>query len=159
MKSRDLVIIAIIIGYFLTIFSVAVMDRENAKQSSKHMPIQMVELHGNGTARNYEIENTSESNFLTSVGGTIGQFAFALPFVLIGMGMWGMPLAILNNSIHVLSESTNQWLLFLIPSLVAIPAMLILSTKISIWKRILYVYVFVMIISGTPILLSSTFGQ
>lgn len=159
MKTRELIVVVVILGYFLIVFSAIMIDREDVRLSSKHTPMQMVEIYGNGTVRNYEMENTIEPSFLTSIVGTVGQLVFALPFVLGGIGMWGMPLAILNNSSHILSESINQWLLYLIPSLISIPAILVLSTNIPKWRRISYAYVFAMIILGTPILLSSTFGQ
>ena len=159
MKTRELLVIAIIMGYFLIIFSVMVSDKEVERQSSGDMPIQMVEIHGNGTVRNYEIENTSESNILSSIAGTVSHFAFALPFVLGGIGMWGMPLAILNLSTPMLSDNAIQWLSFFIPSLVSIPVTIILSAKIPMWKRIPYIYIFAMLISGTPVLLSGNFGQ
>ena len=159
MKTRkELIFASITIGYLLAVFSAVVIEYEIERQNYVAQPIQMVELFGNGTTRNYEIENTSEPNLFTSIAGTMIRFSFALPFVLGAIGIWGIPLAIIPGNFAI-SPETSFVLIFWLVSFISIPVTILLSKGIPMWRRIPYIYLIVVLIGGTPFLLSSTFGQ
>ena len=159
MKTRkELIFASVTIGYLLAVFSIVVIEYEVERQNYVAQPIQMVELFGNGTTRNYEIENTSEPNLFTSIAGTMIRFSFALPFVLGAIGIWGIPLAIIPGNFAI-SPETSFVLIFWIVSFISIPVTILLSKGIPMWRRIPYIYLIVVLIGGTPFLLSSTFGQ
>ena len=157
--KKELIFASITIGYLLAVFSTVVIEYEIERQNYEPQPIQMVELFGNGTARNYEIENTFEPNLFSSIAQTMIRFSFALPFVLGGIGMWGIPIAVIHGNFAMPPEPPYQVLIFLIVSMISIPVTAILSKGIPIWRRIPYIYLIAALIAGTPILLSSTFGQ
>ena len=160
MKTRKEIIFAsIIIGYLLAVFSAVVVQYEIERQNYVAQPIQMVELFGNGTTRNYEIENTFEPNLLTSIAGTMIRFSFALPFVLGGFGILNIPLSMYYGVFTMPPEPPYQVLIFLIVALVSIPVTILLSKGIPMWRRIPYIYLIAVLIGGTPILFSSNFGQ
>src|SRR5680860_161623 len=87
-------------------------------------------------------------------GGIFEHFIFTVPFVLAGIGMWGMAIVFINPVLPIQTEIFHQWLLFFIPSIISIPVTTMLSTKIPLWRRILYIYLIAMFISGTPIFMS-----
>jgi len=160
MKTRkELIFASITIGYLLAVFSIIVIEYEVERQNYVAQPIQMVELFGNGTTRNYEIENTFEPNLFTSIAGTMIRFSFALPFVLGGFGLWNIPLSMYYGNFTMPLEPPYQVLIFLIVSIASIPVTILLSKGIPMWRRIPYIYLIAVLIGGTPILLSSNFGQ
>ena len=159
MKTKEKIFASIIIGYLLAVFSAVVIEYEIERQDYVAEPIQMVELFSNGTARNFEVENTSEPNLLTSIAQTILRFSFALPFVLSGIGLWTIPLSMFYGIFAMPQEILYPVLIFLTVSIVSIPVTILLSKGIPMWRRIPYIYLIVVLISGTPVLLSSTFGQ
>jgi len=156
--KKELIFVSVTIGYLLAVFSIVVIEYEIERQNYVAQPIQMVELFGNGTTRNYEIENTSEPNLFTSIAGTMIRFSFALPFVLGAIGIWGIPLAIIPGNFAI-SPETSFVLIFWLVSFISIPVTILLSKGIPMWRRIPYIYLIVVLIGGTPFLLSSTFGQ
>lgn len=159
MKTRELIFASIMIGYLLAVFSAVLIEYEIQNQNYEPQPIQMIELFGNGSARNYEVENLFEPNFFTSVALTLSRFSFALPFVIGGFGLWHIPLAMMYGSFALPPELPYQMLTFLTVSVVSIPVNAILSKGIPMWRRIPYIYLIAVLIGGTPILLSSNFGQ
>lgn len=156
--NTELIFASIIIGYLLAVFSAVVVEYEIERQDYVAEPFQMVELFGNGTVRNYEIENTFEPNLFTSIAQTLSRISFALPFVLGGLGLWNIPLSMYYGSFTMPPDPLNQVLIFLIVSIVSIPVTILLSKGIPMWRRIPYIYLIAALISGTPILFSSNFG-
>lgn len=159
MKTSESVLVLIIIGYVLAVFSAVVIEYEIKNQNYESQPMQMVELFGNGSTRNYEVENPFEPNLFSSIAAALSRFSFALPFVIAGFGMWNIPLAMGYGSFAMPQETLYQMLVFLTVSISSILVTAILSKGIPMWRRIPYIYLIAVIIGGTPILLSSNFGQ
>ena len=159
MKTRELILVSIIIGYLLAVFSFLVIEQEIKFQNYERKPMQMVELFGNGSSRNYEIENISpDPNLFYSIGIVMIKLAFALPFVIAGIGIIGVPMALIHSNL-VMSPEGIRSLVFWIMAFVSIPITVMFSKDISLYRRVPYIYVFVVLISGTPVLLSDSFGQ
>jgi len=159
MKFREIIFIIFIISYTSIIFAAAVIDKSETTLNSESQSQQMVELFGNGTTRSFEMENQNISNGFSFIGSAFFHFVFAFPFVLAGIGIWGMAIVFVNPALPVQTEIFHQWLLFFIPSIISIPATAILSTKIPLWRRIPYIYFVAMLISGTPIFMNGDFGR
>ena len=159
MKTKEIIFVIFIISYTSTIFTTVVIDKAETTLNSESQPLQMVELFGNGTARNYEIESPYNPNIFSVAAGTLGHFMFAFSFVLGGFGMWGMPIVWANPELVTPAEVHYQWLSFFIPSVVSVPVTTLLSTKIPLWRRVPYIYLIAMFIAGTPIFMNSDFGR
>src|SRR5690606_22106801 len=100
---------------------------------------------GNGTSRNYEIEQPPlpAPTMVLGILGAGMKLAFALPFVLTGIGIWGMALVFVNPALPLQPEIFHRWLLFFIPSMIVIPINYILTKDIPLWRRIPYMYLLV----------------
>ena len=160
MKTRELILISIIIGYLLAVFSFLVIEYEIKFQNYERKPIPMVELFGNGSTRNYEIENPApDPNLFTSISISMVRFAFALPFVVAGIGIWGIPIAMIHGNFAMPPETPYHVLVFWMLSMISIPVTTIFSKGIPLWRRIPYIYLIAVLIGGTSILLNSDFGR
>jgi len=161
MKTRELILVLVIIGYVLSVLFYLALEYNVEFENNKDRPMQMVELFGNGTSRSYEIEPSplpAPSIFFGILAAGM-KLAFALPYVIAGIGMWGMAIVFVNPAHPVQPEIFHQWILFFIPSMISIPINYMFTKDIPLWRRIPYIYLLVAIISGTPVLLSSNFGQ
>lgn len=159
MKSRELILVLIIIGCILANFSFLVLEFSIVFENNKDRPILMVELFDNGTTRNFEVENPSpDPDIFTSIFAAVGRFTFALPFAIAGLGIIGGPMALITNSFIIPPEGYRV-LVFWIIAMITIPITFLFSKDIPLYRRIPYIYLLAAIISGTPLLLNSDFGR
>lgn len=86
------------------------------------------------------------------------QFAFSLPLVVAGITIIGVPIAAVQSNMIITSE-TYIGIVFWITSIGIIPIALKFLKELSWWRKIPYTYLLTAIISGTPILISTRFGQ
>ena len=158
MKTRELILVSIIIGYLLANFSFLVIEYGITFENNKDKPIQMVELFGNGTTRSFEIENPSpDPDIFTSIFAAAMRVAFALPFAIAGLGLVSVPIGLLQTHLFVPPEGFRV-LVFWIIAMITIPINYMFTKDIPLWRRIPYIYLLAAIISGTPILLNENFG-
>ena len=160
MKTRELILVLIILGYSVAVFSFLVIEYEIKLQNSGPEPMQMVELFGNGSVRNFEIENTSEQHLsiFASLGMSFLRLLYALTFAVAGIGLIFAPIGFLQTHLFVPPEGFRL-LVFWIIAVITIPLTFLLSKDIVWWRRILYIYLIAAIISGTPMILNENFGQ
>jgi hypothetical protein len=159
MKTRELILVLIIIGYVLAVFSFLVIEYEIKLQNYEPKPIPMVELFGNGSTRSFEIENPPGPypSLSSSIGISVMRLSFALPFAIAGLGLVAAPIGLLQTHLFVPPEGFRV-LVFWIIAMSTIPLTFLLSKDILRWRRILYIYLLAAIISGTPMLLNENFG-
>ena len=159
MKSRESILVLIIIGYLLANFSFLVFEYGITFENNKDIPIQMVELFGNGTTRSFEIENPSpDPDIFTSISAAGMRMIFALPFAIAEIGMVSVPIGLLQTHLFVPPEGFRI-LVFWVIAMITIPISYVFSRDIPLWRRIPYVYLLAAIISGTPLLLNENFGR
>jgi len=160
MKTRELILVLIIIGYLLAVFSFLVIENEIKFQNYEPKPIQMVELFGNGTTRSFEIENPPgpEPSISLSIFMVGMKFAFALPFAIAGLGLVAAPIGLLQTHLFVPPEGFRV-LVFWIVAMISIPTSYMFTKDIPLWRRIPYIYLLAAIISGTPMILNENFGR
>jgi hypothetical protein len=159
MKTRELIPVLIIIGYLLAVFSFLVIENEIKFQNYEPKPIQMVELFGNGSTRNFEIENPSpDPDIFTSIFAAGMRVSFALPFAIAGLGLVAAPIGLLQTHLFVPPEGFRV-LVFWIVAMISIPINYMFTKDIPLWRRIPYIYLLAAIISGTPMLLNENFGR
>ncbi len=159
MKTRELILVLIIIGYLLAVFSFLVIENEIKFQNYEPKPIQMVELFGNGSTRNFEIENPSpDPDIFTSIFAAGMRVSFALPFAIAGLGLVAAPIGLLQTHLFVPPEGFRV-LVFWIVAMISIPINYMFTKDIPLWRRIPYIYLLAAIISGTPMLLNENFGR
>lgn len=159
MKIRELILVLIIIGYILAVFSFLVLDYSITFENNKDKPIPMVELFGNGSSRSFEIENPSpDPDIFMSIFAAGTRVAFALPFAIAGLGLVGAPIGFLQTHLFVPPEGFRV-LVFWILSMITIPINYFFTKNIQLWRRIPYIYLLAAIISGTPLLLNENFGR
>ena len=159
MKTRELILVLIIIGYLLAVFSFLVIENEIKFQNYEPKPIQMVELFGNGTTRSFEIENPSpDPDIFTSIFAAGMRVSFALPFAIAGLGLVAAPIGLLQTHLFVPPEGFRL-LVFWIVAMISIPINYMFTKDIPLWRRIPYIYLLAAIISGTPMILNENFGQ
>ena len=159
MKTRELILVLIIIGYLLAVFSFLVIENEIKFQNYEPKPIQMVELFGNGTTRNFEIENPSpDPDIFTSIFAAGMRVSFALPFAIAGLGLVAAPIGLLQTHLFVPPEGFRV-LVFWIIAMSTIPINYMFTKDIPLWRRIPYIYLLAAIISGTPMILNENFGR
>ena len=151
-------IVLIIIGYLLSVFSFLAFQYSIEFENNKDRPIQMVEMFGNGTTRSYEIENPSpDPDIFTSIFAAAMRVAFALPFAIAGIGLVSVPIGLLQTHLFVPPEGFRV-LVFWIIAMISIPISVMLTKNISLYRRVPYIYLLAAIISGTPMLLNDNFG-
>jgi len=159
MKTRELILVLIIIGYLLSVFSYLVIEYSITFENNKDIPMQMVELFGNGTTRSFEIENPSpDPDIFTSIFAAGMRVAFALPFAIAGLGLVSVPIGLLQTHLFVPPEGFRV-LVFWIIAMITIPINYLFTKDIPLWRRIPYIYLLPALISGTPLLLNSDFGR
>jgi len=160
MRTRELILALIIIGYLVAVFSFLVIEYEVQFQNYEPEPMQMVELFGNGSARSFEMENPpiSYPSIFASMGMSAMRFFYALPFAIAGIGLIFTPIGFLQTHLFVPPEGFRL-LVFWTMAIITIPLSFLLSKDVSLWRRILYIYVLAAIISGTPMILNENFGQ
>lgn len=163
MKSRELILVLIMVGYLLAILSFLAFQNSIVFENNKDQSLQMVEVFGNGTTRSYEVENpnsnaSASTTIFQAIMGAAMKMGFALPFVIAGLGFIGGPMAFLHGNLS-LSPDGLRVVVFLILSFISIPINYMLTKDIPLWARIPYIYLLAAIISGTPILLSENFGR
>lgn len=159
MKSQELIFVLVIAAYIGVAFSVLVYEYNTKVQDYDRKPMQMVELSGNGSSRTYEMENLSPAPGIFSIIlGSIMQFAFSLPLVVTGIAIIGVPIAVVQSNMIIIPE-TYIGIAFWMASIGIIPIALKFLKEISWWRKIPYTYLLTAIISGTPILISTRFGQ
>lgn len=159
MKTREKILILIIIGYLGAVFSFLVIENEIKFQNYDPQPIQMVELFGNGTTRSFEIENPPGPypSLFASLGISILRISHALPFAIAGLGLVGAPIGLLQTHLFVPPEGFRV-LVFWIIAMITIPINYLFTKDIVPWIRIPYIYLLAAIISGTPMMLNENFG-
>ena len=159
MKTRELIFVLIIVAYISVTFSVLVHEYDTKVQDYDRKPMQMVELSGNGSSRTYEIENPSPMpNIFSSILGSVMQFTFSLPLVVAGIAIIGVPIAAIQSNL-IITPETYHGIIFWVTSIGMIPIVLKFLKELSWWRKIPYTYILTAIISGTPILISTRFGQ
>ena len=159
MKTRELIFVTVIAVYISAAFSVLVYEYDTKVQDYERKPMQMVELSGNGSSRTYEIENPSPMpNIFSSILGSIMQFTFSLPLVVAGIAIIGIPIAVTQSNM-IITPETYYGIIFWIASIGTIPIVLKFLKELSWWRKVPYTYLLTAIISGTPILISTRFGQ
>jgi hypothetical protein len=159
LKTRELILVLIIIGYVLSVLFYLALEYGVEFENNKDKPIQMVELFGNGTTRSFEIEKPAlpaPSIFLGILGAGM-KLVYALPFTIAGLGLVAAPIGLLQTHLFVPPEGFRV-LVFWIIAMSTIPLTFLLSKDILRWRRILYIYLLAAIISGTPMLLNKNFG-
>lgn len=129
-KINELTLLSIIGVYILTIFAILV---------------------GGSVFLVHPIFNTSFEGW--------NHFTFVFPFVLVGTGIWGIPIAIIHGTFALSSDVLYRTIIFWAGSVISIPITIVLSKGISIWRRVPYIYVISVLIAGTSIWLEPTFGQ
>ncbi len=100
----------------------------------------------------------ANSIFTNSTEGW-NHFVFVFPFVLIGTGIWGIPLALINGTFLLSTDMLYRAIIFLAGATVSIPIIVLMSKGISVWRRVPYIYAICVLIAGTPIWLEPTFGR
>ena len=159
MKTRELTLVLIIIGYLLANFSFLVLEYSITFENNKDKPIQMVKLDGNGTVTRYQVPNPApDPDIFTSIFAAMDRFAFALPFAIAGLGIIGGPMALITTSFVIPPEGYRVMAFWLI-AMSTIPITFLFTKDIPLWRRIPYIYLLAAIISGTPLLLNSDFGR
>jgi len=163
MKSRELILVLIIVGYLLANLSFLGFQHSIEFENNKDRPMQMVELFGNGSSRSYEMENPNSNasvstTIFQAIMGAATKMGFALPFVIGGLGLIGGPMALITNN-FVMPPEAYRVMVFWIIAMITIPINYIFTKDIPLWLRIPYIYILAAIISGTPILLSENFGR
>ena len=159
MKSRELIFVLVIAAYVSTTFSVLVYEYDTKVQDHDRKPMQMVELSGNCSSRIYEIDNPSPMpNIFSTMLGSIMQFTFSLPLVVAGIAIIGVPIAVTQSNM-IITPETYFGIIFWLVSIGIIPIVLKFLKELSWWRKIPYTYLLTAIISGTPILISTRFGQ
>ncbi len=158
MKLRELIFVLIIVGYLLAVFSFLVNEYNIKFQNYERKPMQIVELYGNGSTRSFEIEDTSpDPDLFSSIFMSMSKFAYALPFVIAGIGLAGGPMALISNS--AIPSELYRVMVFWIMAIIAVAITSVFFKDIPLWRRIPYIYFIGVLISGTPILLSEDFGR
>lgn len=159
MKTRELILVLIIVGYLLANLSFLVIEYSITFENNKDKPIQMVELFGNGTTRSFEIENPSpDPDVFTSIFAAWMRVALALPFAIAGLGLISAPIGFLQTRLFVQPEGFHV-LVFWIMAMITIPINYMFTKNIPLWRRIPYIYLLAAIVSGTPMLLNENFGR
>ena len=166
MKTRKLILVLIIVGYLLSVFSFFAFQNSIIFENNKDRPMQMIKLDmiGNTTiTTSYEIEspylNASASTIIfQAIMGTAMKMGFALPFVIGGLGLTSVPMILITNN-FVIPPEAYRTMVFWIIAIITIPINYMFTKDIPLWLRIPYIYLLVVIISGTPILLSEDFGR
>ncbi len=159
MKSRETIIILIIVGHVLANFSFLVWQYSVTFESNTDRTIEMVELFSNGTSRSFEIENPSpEPDVFASIFAAWMRVVFALPFAIAGLGMVSAPIGFLQTHLFVPPEGFRV-LVFWIIGMITIPISYVLTRDIPLWRRVPYIYLLAAIISGTPMILNENFGR
>ena len=161
MKTRELFLVLIIIGYLLSVFSFLVIEYSITFEANKDRPIMMVKLDmidNVTTATRYEVPNPApDPDIFTSIFAAMGRFAFALPFAIAGLGMIGGPMALITTSFVIPPEGYRVMAFWLV-AMSTIPLTFLLSKDIPLYRRIPYIYLLAALISGTPLLFNSRFG-
>ena len=159
MQTRELTLVLIIIGYLVAVFTFLVIEQEIKFQDYGPKPLQMVKLFGNGSVRNFEIDNpASDPNLLASIAIAFLRLGYALPFAIVGIGLVGAPIGFLQTHLFVPTEGFRV-LVFWIVAMISLPINYFFTKGISLWYRIPYIYLLAAIIFGTPMILNENFGQ
>ena len=159
MKTRELILVLIIIGYLLANFSFLVFEYSITFENNKDRPIQMVELFGNGTTRSFEVENPApDPDVFTSIFAAGMRFAFALPFAIAGLGLVSVPIGLFQNNFVIPPEGFRV-LVYWIIAMITIPINYMFTKDIPLWRRIPYIYLLAAIISITPMIFNEGFGR
>ncbi len=88
MKTVELVLVLVIVGYILANFTFLAIEYSIEFENNKDIPIQMVEPFGNGSSRSFEIKNPSpDPDIFASISAATMRVAFALPFAIAGLGL------------------------------------------------------------------------
>ncbi len=106
MKTKELILALIIVGYLLAIFSFLAFQNSIVFENNKDRPMQMIKLDmicNTAITTSYEIEsphsnaNASTIAFQAIMGAAL-RMGFALPFVIGGLGLIGGPMALITNN-------------------------------------------------------------
>ncbi len=150
MKTRELFLVLIIIGYLLSVFSFLAFQNSIEFQNNKDIPMQMIKLDMVGnitTTTSYEIENPNSNASVSEmvslvIMGTAMRFAFALPFAIAGLGMIGGPIALITTSFVIPPEGYRVMAFWLV-AMSTIPLTFLLSKDIPLYRRIPYIYLMI----------------
>ena len=159
MKTRELILVLIIIGYFLAVFSSLAIEYNIALENNKDRPIMMVKVDGNGTVTRYQVPNPApDPDISTGIFLAMERFTLALPFAIAGLGMISGPMILITNNFSIPPEGYRVMGLWLI-AMSTIPITFLFSKDIPLFRRILYIYLLAALISGAPLLFNSEFGR
>lgn len=166
MKTREIILVLIIIGYLLANLSFLAFQNSIEFEKNKDRPMQMIKLdmiNNTTITTSYELENPN-SNASTStvvfqaIMGSAMKMGFALPFAIAGIGLVGVPIGLFQNNFVIHPEGYRVMGLWLI-AMSTIPINYLFTKDIPLFRRIPYIYLLAAIISGTPMLLNSDFGR
>lgn len=156
--SRESLLVFFILGYVLAVFSFLVMEYEIKYQNYEPKPIPMVELFGNGTTRSFEVENPApDPDLIYSILLSLNRFVFAFPFVVAGIGIIASPLYLL--SAPSISPEGYKTLAFWVIGIGATVLAFLYTRNVPLWRRLPYIYLIMVLVSGTPMLLNENFGN
>ncbi len=130
-QKNEKIFLSIIIGYFLTIFSIIV----------------------------FGVMIPEKTTLSTSFVAGFSNFSFMIPFIISGVGIWLPLVSIMNGQFSTLGDESILVLSFWILSMASIPVTIIFSKGIPLWRRIPYVYFIAVLIGGTAIWLWTGFGN
>jgi len=158
MKTRELILVSIIIGYVLVNFSLIVLQN-GVSFENKDQSMHMIEVFDNGTTRSFEIDNpTPIPEIFASILGATIRLAYSLSMAIVGIGMVSTPIGFLQTHLFVSPEGFRV-LVFWIIAMITIPINYLFTKDIPLWRRIPYIYLLAAIISATPMILNENFGQ
>ena len=161
MKSREKIIVLIIIGYLLVNLSILAINYSITFENNKDQSLQMVEVYGNGTTRSYEIESPEPNIFMIIIYGILAgamRLIFVISMGLAGFGLIIIPMGFLEFHVWESPEGFRV-VVFWIIAMITIPINYMFTKDIPIWRRIPYIYVLAAIISITPMIFTENFGQ
>ena len=156
-QKNEKILLSIIIGYFLVVFSIIILGFIIASQISEPMPIETITIFENGTTKQ-NVAYTNELSISVSFIAGFSNFLFIIPLILAGMGLWLPGIAIIFGQFP-LHETSILVLTFWILSMVSIPITIKFSKGIPLWRRIPYIYLVAVLISGTAIWLWTGLGN
>jgi len=157
-QKNEKIFLTIIIGYFLTIFSIIVIGTVIASQISEPIPVELVTVFENGTTES-SVKNVDAHSIVISFLAGFSNFSFMIPLIIAGVGVWLPLIAIRYDQLPTYGYTAILVLSFWIFSMVSIPITIKFSKGIPLWRRIPCVYFIAVLIGGTAIWLWTGFGN
>ena len=158
MMQNEKILALVILGIILSTFSVLTVQYSIQHEENKDKPMQMVKLDGNTTTR-YEVQPPpAPPSIIVGMLSAVMKLAYAFPFAVAGFSLFVTPMGLLQTHLFSSPEGFRVLVVWII-AMISIPITFYLSKEITLWRRVLYIYVIAAIISGIPIMLSENFGQ